>query len=177
VANWIKAQGNQRVAKNNMPWDEVTILPGDTFEVHSRQRGGAGPRKSRDQFTGKNHNPRMARRKRIEALSRELREKQKAEDELEETLKWRSTSVIYDGHEFVTRMFINDEWSKHTVRHFSKWVRSFSGLEREWQKLIDQGTNSEFTEIRGKSLILLNPDEVWESGQVMLKRRTRKKGI
>jgi hypothetical protein len=79
------------------------------------------------------------------------------------------------GEGFVTREFVNEEWNKRTARRFGRWIRSLSGLERPFQKLIDEDTNKEFTEIQGKTLYLLNPDEVWESGQVMLKRKPIKR--
>jgi hypothetical protein len=176
VQDWIKANGDQRVTRNNMPWDEKTILPGDTFEIHQRQRGGSSPKKCRDPFSVKNFNPRIARRKRVEAAARALRVQHQKEEELEESIRWKSTSITYEGEEFVTREFVKDEWNKQTARRFAKWVRSFSGLERWNQKIVDVNTNEEHTEIQGKTLILLNPDEVWESGQVMLKRKPIKKG-
>lgn len=112
----------------------------------------------------------------MEAAARALREKIQAEEVLEESKRLRSTAVIYEGHEFVTRAFIDEEWNKSTARRFSKWVQSFSDIPRAWQKIIDQDSGKEFTEIKGKSLVLLNPDEVWENGQVMLKRRSHKNG-
>jgi hypothetical protein len=42
--------------------------------------------------------------------------------------------------------------------------------------MVEMDSNAEFTEIKGKTLVLLNPDEVWESRRVMLKRRSRKNG-
>jgi hypothetical protein len=176
VEDRIKEQGDQRVTRDNMPWDEGKISPGDVFEVHQRQRGGASPKKCRDPFSEKNHNPRMARRKRVKALVRALREKQKEEAELEESTRWKSTAVTYEEQEFITKAFVNDEWNKGTARRFARWVRGFSGFEMWNQRLIDMDTNVEFTEIRGKTLALLNSDEVWESGQVMLKRKPSQNG-
>jgi hypothetical protein len=117
----------------------------------------------------------MARRKKIEAMARELREKPRAEDVLEESIRQRSTSVIYEGEEFIARVFVDDEWNKLTARRFGRWIRSFSGLERQWQKLVDADAGKEFTGIQGKTLYLLNPDEVFENGQVMLNRKPIKK--
>jgi hypothetical protein len=96
VKDWTKAYGDRRVTRNNMPWDEVTILPGDTLEIHQRQRGGSSPKKYRDPFSTKHFNPRMARRKRVEAAARALREQHHTEKELEESIKWKSTSVTYE---------------------------------------------------------------------------------
>jgi hypothetical protein len=104
-----------------------------------------------------------------------LREKHQAEEALEESIRWKSTSVTYEGEESITRAFVNDDWNEQTARQFGRWVRSFSGLERSWQNLIDADTGKEFTEIQGKTLFLLNPDEVFENGQVMLKRKQIKK--
>jgi hypothetical protein len=113
----------------------------------------------------------MARRKRIEAIARAEREKRQAEEVLEDSIRFRSTIVYYEGEEFVTREFVDDEWNKGTARRFGRWVRSFSGLERQWQNLIDEETGKEFTNIQGRVLYLLNPDEVFENGQVMLKKK------
>jgi hypothetical protein len=130
LKDWVKSRGDMRVTRNNMTWDEETIVPGDTFEVHERRRGGSSQKKHRDPFSVKNFNPRMARRKRVEAAARELREQHQKEEELEESIKWKSTSVTYEGEEFIMHDFVNDEWNKSTARRFARWVRSFSGLER-----------------------------------------------
>jgi hypothetical protein len=171
VRTWTGAHGDQRVLRNEHTWDEETIRPGDFFEIRGRLRGGAGPTKSRDLYSVRNYCPRMARRKRIEAVARELREKQRAEEDLEESIRWKATEITYEGHEFVTRDFVNDEWNKYTAHRFARWVQSFSGLPRESQKIIDMSSGKEFTEIQGKSLALLNDDEVWENGQIMLRRK------
>jgi hypothetical protein len=172
---WLIERVKMHVKRNNLPWDGKTVMPGDRFEALERTHGGAGPTKSHDPFSVKNFNARMARRKRVEAIARELREKRQAEEELEESIKQRSTSVIYEGQQFITREFVDDEWNKLTARRFSRWVRSFSKLERPWQNLIDEDTGREFTEIRGRSLYLLNPDETFVNGQWMLKKKPSKR--
>jgi hypothetical protein len=123
----------------------------------------------------KNFNARMARRKRIEAIARTEREKRQAEEAVEDSIRYRSTSVNYEGEEFITRDFVEEVWNKATARRFGRWVRSFSGFERPWQNLVDEETGKPPTEIQGKILYLLNPDEVFENGQVMLKKKKIKK--
>jgi hypothetical protein len=172
---WLANRANRNILRNNQPWDNIKVLPGDKFEARSRKKGGAGPAKSRDIFSVRNYSPRMARRKKIEAAARELREKQRAEEELEESIRWKATEITYEGQEFITRDFVNVEWNKYTARRFARWVQSFSGLPRERQRIIDMGSGKEFTEIQGKSLALLNDDEVWENGQIMLRRKKTNK--
>jgi hypothetical protein len=142
VRQWIDSIGDRYIKRNNQPWNGVDIIPGDKFEACERRKGGSGPKKYPDPFSVKNFNPRMARRKRVEAAARALREKHQAEEELEDSIRWRSTSVTYEGEEFVTREFVNDEWNKQTARRFGRWIRNFSGLERPFQRLIDADTNS-----------------------------------
>jgi hypothetical protein len=159
------------ILRNNLSWDEKTDEPGDQFEAKDRVHGGGGMTKARDPRSVKNYNARTARRKRVEAIARELREKREAEEELEESVRQRSTSVVYEGQQFITREFVDEEWNKLTARRFARWVRTFSRLERPWQHLVDEDTGRDFTEIKGRSLYLLNPDEVFENGQLMLKKK------
>jgi hypothetical protein len=137
---WLFNHVRMNIKRNNMPWDGTTVEPGDKFEALGKLNGGAGPKKYRDPFSVKNFNARMACRKRVEAAARELREKLHAEEALEESVRQRSTSVIYEGQEFITRVFVDEDWDKLTARRFSRWVRSFSRLERPWQNLIDEQT-------------------------------------
>jgi hypothetical protein len=157
---WLFNHIKMNIKRNNMPWDGQMVETGDKFEALGKRLAGAGPKKYRDPFSVKNFNARMARRKKIEASARDLREKRQAEDALEESICQRSTSVIYEGEEFITRSFVDDKCNKSTARRFGRWIRSFSGLERPWQNLFDESTGKEFTGIQGKTLDLLNPDEV-----------------
>jgi hypothetical protein len=154
--------------------DEETIEPGDSFEAIQRMHGGTDPRKCQDPFSQKNHNPRMARRKRVDAIARTEREKRQAEENLAAEIIQNSTSITYEGHEFVTRNFAVEDWNKSTQRRFARWVQNWSGLTRPWQCVIDQGINEEFKEIKGKELVVLHPEEDWRNGQVVLKCKPKK---
>jgi hypothetical protein len=142
--------------------------------ANPRMHGGAGPRKCQDPFSQKNHNPRMARRKRIEAIARTEREKRQAEEDLTEEIKQNTTSVTYENQEFVTPKFALDDWNKSTRRRFARWIESWSSLSRPWQRIVDIDTNEDFQAIKGKSLVLLHPDEDWHNGQVVLKYKPKK---
>jgi hypothetical protein len=167
---WLRGMRDMHITRNNLPWDGKTVEPGDHFEAKDRVHGG-GMTKARDPCSAKNFNARMARRKRVAAIARELREKREAEVEFEDSVRQRSTSVVYDGHQFITSDFVDEDWNKQTARRFTRWVRSFSHLERPWQHLVDEDTGRNFAEIKGRSLYPLNPDEVFENGQLMLKKK------
>jgi hypothetical protein len=127
---WLKDHEGMNIQRNHRSWDGKTVIPGDKFEALGRLRGGAGPKKYRNPNSVKNFNARMARRKKIEVIARAEREKRHAEEELEDSIRYRSTSVNYEGEEFITRAFVNEDWNKQTSRRFARWVRNFSGLER-----------------------------------------------
>jgi hypothetical protein len=110
-------------------------------------------------------------------IIRAEREKRQAEENLAEEIKLNSTSVTYDGEEFVTTKFTLDDWNKSTQRRFARWVQSWSELTRPFQRIVDQSTNEEFTGIKGKTLVLLHPDEEWKSGQVVLKYKPGRRSL
>jgi hypothetical protein len=119
---WLQNHEGMNIQRNHRSWDGKTVVPGDNFEALGRLRGGAGPRKYRDINSVKNFNARMARRKKIEAIARAEREKRHTEEELEDSIRYRSTSVNYEGEEFIAREFVKEEWNKQTSRRFARWV-------------------------------------------------------
>lgn len=85
-----------------------TEIPHQDRAIREEVRKRARSRRARDPNSVKNFNARMARRKRIEAIARAEREKRRAEEDLEDAIRFRSTTVIYEGEEFVTRALVED---------------------------------------------------------------------
>jgi hypothetical protein len=103
------------------------------------------------------------------------REKRKAGEEVEAAIAAKTTMVTFQGEEFLARAFIDQDWDKSTQCRFARWVKGFSELDRSQQRLVDQDTGEEPTEIQGKALILLEPDEEWVNGCVALREKKVKK--
>jgi hypothetical protein len=169
VRDWIEAQTG-RITRNGKTWDDETIEEGNEFESIPRLNGGAARKGIRDLFS-KANSRRRARRVRLAQQAKEERRRAREEAAENEERMLRSTAVIFEEEEFITTSFVDRVWEKTMQKMFFKLTRSFFGLEREEQRIVDQTTGETPSDIQGRTLILLAPDEVWENGCVALKKK------
>jgi hypothetical protein len=160
--------------------DDQTIDPGDTFALIERGRAGASPKAARSPFSDRNYK-RSCRRRQIRILVQTERARQETLRQGKGSEAAQATTHIFEEEEFVTEKFAEKQWDKSTRKSFFKWTRQISGVEGDQQRVIDQTTGKEPTELQGKTLILLAPDEDWDGCNVVLRskrvKRSPRKGI